>query len=283
MLPKVETTTLSGASPEEGARRVAIAYVDEAREASARLLLGADPEALHDLRVALRRLRSVMGFFERDLRESVKKKVKRRLKAIARATGEGRDAEVQLAWIEAQLSRTDWTERAGARWWASSLRATKEKAYASLEEELVPELTHLLPALRQSLGRFREERSLLGDAPRPTFGHHVASHLARETQELAEALGSVRSIDDEAVAHEARIHAKRIRYLIEPLKDELEEAREAARILKALQEKLGDLNDHAVRTAALAGAIEAQAVDRARRLAKAATSAGDLDGPLAGE
>ena len=90
-------------------------------------------------------------------------------------------------------------------------------------------------------------------------------------------------MDDEILAHEARIHGKRIRYLVEPLRDELEEAREAARVLKALQDRLGDLNDLAVRTTALTDAIEAQAVDRARRLAKAATSAGDLDGPLAGE
>jgi CHAD domain-containing protein/CYTH domain-containing protein len=280
---KPSTTPLTETSPEEGARRVAIAFVDEAREAAARLLLGVDPEALHDLRVALRRLRSVMRFFERDLRESVKNKMKKRLRTIARATGEGRDAEVQLAWIEAQLSRTDWTERAGARWWASSLRATKERAYEKLETELVPELAELLPALRESLGRFREERSLLGDAPRPRFGHHVAAHLAREAHELAQALSSVKTLEDEAIAHQARIHGKRIRYLVEPLKDQLEEAREAARILKALQDRLGDLNDHAVRTAALTHAIETQAVDRARRLAKAATSAGDLDGPLAGE
>lgn len=283
MTLKKESTPLTEASPEEGARRVAIAFVDEAREAAASLLIGADAEALHDLRVALRRLRSVMRFFERELEESVKKKAKRRLRAIAQATGEGRDAEVQLAWIESQLTRNDWTERAGARWWASSLRTTKDRAYEKLESELVPELTALLPALKESLGRFREERSLLGDVPRPSFGQHVATHLTRETQELAQALSSVRSLEDETVAHQARIHGKRIRYLIEPLKDELEEAREAAGILKALQDKLGDLNDHAVRTAALTHAIEAQAVDRARRLAKAATSAGDLDGPLAGE
>ncbi len=283
MKTKLEILALTETSPEEGARRVAIAYVDEAREAAARLLLGSDPEALHDLRVALRRLRSVMRFFERELEESVKKKAKRRLRTIARATGEGRDAEVQLAWIEAQISRSDWTERAGARWWTSSLRATKERAYEMLETELVPELTALLPALKESLGRFREERSLLGDAPTRSFGQRVATLLEEETLELTAALRAVKSLEDESVAHQARIHGKRIRYLIEPLKDELEEAREAARILKGLQEKLGDLNDLAVRTTALTHAIEAQAVDRARRLAKAATSAGELDGPLAGE
>ena len=244
-------TTLDDASPEEGARRVAIAYVAEAREAAARLLAGGDSESLHDLRVALRRLRSVMRFFDHELRESVKKKVKRRLRTVARATGEGRDAEVQLAWIEAQLSRDDWTERAGARWWATSLRASKERAYETLEQELVPELEKMLPALALSLSHFREERSLSESTPRPRFGQQVASHLAKETAELAAALSAVKGLGDEAIAHQARIHGKRIRYLVEPFKNELEEAREAARILKGLQEKLGELNDLAVRTVAL--------------------------------
>jgi CYTH domain-containing protein len=191
---------------------------------------------------------------------------------------------VQLAWIEAQLSRHDWTERAGARWWAGSLSQRKETSYDELRGELVPELMKLLPKLEVALGHFREERSLVGDRPRPRFGERVARHLRSETAKLATALMSVRTIDDETIAHEARIHGKRIRYLVEPLKDELEEAREGARALRTLQEKLGSLNDLAVRTTALGEAMEAQALDRARRLAHAATSKeGELDEPIAGE
>ena len=271
-------------SPEEGARRIAIGFATEAREAAARLLAANDPEALHDLRVALRRLRSLIRFFEDELSESLHRRVQKRIRAIARATGEARDAEVQLAWIEAQLSRHDWTERAGARWWAAALSQRKESAYEELKDTLVPELGKLLPKLEIDLGHFREERSLVGDRPRARFGERVARHLRAETAKLATALMSVRTIDDESIAHEARIHGKRIRYLVEPLKGQLEEAADSARALRALQEKLGSLNDLAVRTKALGEAMEAQALDRARRLAHAATSKeGELDGPLAGE
>jgi CHAD domain-containing protein/CYTH domain-containing protein len=275
---------LTETSPEEGARRIAIGFAIEAHEAAGRLLAGTDPEALHDLRVGLRRLRSLIRFFEEELSESLRGRVRRRVRAIARATGEARDAEVQLAWIEAQLSRHDWTERAGARWWAGSLSQRKESAYEELKDSLVPELVKLLPKLEVDLGHFREERFLVGDRPRARFGERVARHLRAETAKLATALMSVRTIDDETIAHEARIHGKRIRYLVEPLKDELEEARESARALRTLQEKLGKLNDLAVRTTALGEAMEAQALDRARRLAHAATmKEGELDEPLAGE
>ena len=275
---------LTETSPEEGARRVAIGFAIEAREAAGRLLARTDPEALHDLRVALRRLRSLIRFFGEELEESLRKKAQRRIRAIARATGEARDAEVQLAWIEAQLSRGDWTERAGARWWAAALSRRKEAAYDQLEEKLVPELASLLPKLEVDLGHFREERSLVSDRPRARFGERIARHLRAETAELVEALTSVRTIDDEAIAHQARIHGKRVRYLVEPLKAEIDEARESARALRALQEKLGTLNDLAVRTRALGEAMEAQALDRARRLAHAATTKeGEIDEPLAGE
>ncbi len=275
---------LTETSPEEGARRIAIGFAIEAHEAATRLLAGTDPEALHDLRVALRRLRSLIRFFEDELAESLRGKAQKRVRAIARATGEARDAEVQLAWIEAQLSRHDWTERAGARWWAAALSQRKESAYEELKDRLVPELLKILPKLEVDLGHFREVRSLVGDRPQARFGERVARHLRSETAKLASALTSVRTVEDEAIAHEARIHGKRVRYLVEPLKDELEEARDAARALRTLQEKLGTLNDLAVRTRALSEAMEAQALDRARRLAHAATTKeGELDEPLAGE
>lgn len=275
---------MSETSPEEGARRIAIGFSIEAHEAALRLLAGNDVEALHDLRVALRRLRSLIRFFDEELSESLRGRIRKRIRTIARATGDARDAEVQLAWIEAQLSRHDWTERAGARWWAAALSQRKESAYEELKDSLVPELLKLLPKLEVDLGHFREERSLVGDRPRARFGERIARHLRAETAKLAAALTSVRTIDDESIAHEARIHGKRIRYLVEPLKGELEEAREGARALRMLQEKLGRLNDLAVRTNALGAAMEAQALDRARRLAHAATSKeGELDEPIAGE
>ena len=71
-------------------------------------------------------MRSLIRFFEDELEESLHRRGKKRLRTIARATGEARDAEVQLAWIEAQLSRHDWTERAGARWWAAALSGAKK-------------------------------------------------------------------------------------------------------------------------------------------------------------
>src|SRR5260370_4217590 len=96
-------------SPEEGARRLALAYLDQAAAALPRLADPEDGEALHDLRVALRRLRSCLDSYAEQLGDSVPKKLSRRLRRLARATGPGRDAQVQIAWLREE--RTEVARR----------------------------------------------------------------------------------------------------------------------------------------------------------------------------
>ena len=84
---------------DEGIRRVAIALLDAAIAASVRLEDPNDRESLHDFRVALRRLRSWLRAFRADLRGTVRRKHRRRLRAVSRAAGAARDAEVHVAWL----------------------------------------------------------------------------------------------------------------------------------------------------------------------------------------
>src|ERR1700720_505833 len=106
-------------SPEEGARRLALAYLDQAGGALPRLAGPEDGEALHALGVALRRLRSCLGSYEDQLGDSVPRKLSRRLRRLARATGPGRDAEVQIAWLRqpgAEVGRRNRQHRQGLAW-----------------------------------------------------------------------------------------------------------------------------------------------------------------------
>ncbi|MBC7670966.1 MAG: CHAD domain-containing protein, partial [Polaromonas sp.] len=82
-------------------RLVALSLLADAQKAGDRLpgvareLRDGDPgsdDALHDFRVALRRLRSWIRAFEPSLRDAVSRKQRRRLSAIADATSATRDA-----------------------------------------------------------------------------------------------------------------------------------------------------------------------------------------------
>ena len=83
-------------SPEETARLLALSFLEDAAKALESLAKGEDPEALHDFRVALRRLRSSSRAYRPYLKGSLSKKVGKRLKALASSTNKARDTEVQI-------------------------------------------------------------------------------------------------------------------------------------------------------------------------------------------
>src|SRR6267142_2251429 len=84
------------------ARRIALTLLDAASAARERLTDANDAEALHDFRVAMRRLRSTLRAYQAQLDAVVPAKLRRRLRDLARATGEARDVEVQISWLERQ-------------------------------------------------------------------------------------------------------------------------------------------------------------------------------------
>jgi hypothetical protein len=113
----------------EGVARVAREYLGDAESALGRLRNARDIEALHDFRVAVRRLRSLLRAYRRWIGRAGGKKVRRRLRDLGQATNAGRDAEVQVAWLEAQRAALARRERSGLNWLLRRLRAVKRDSY----------------------------------------------------------------------------------------------------------------------------------------------------------
>lgn len=247
--------------PEEATRRLAIGLLDAALEAMARLE-GEDPEALHDMRVALRRLRSTLRAYSDVLSGKKIAKRKKALAVLTQGTGEGRDAEVQLAWAE-QLPNAASEGRSVL---IEHLAERKLRGYAAVHEDVLPGLRALLPKLREDLRRYRLEHVVFEPAREHAFRALLGRLLREEVSALEQTLRGVSSIEDEALAHRGRIHGKRIRYLLEPFKDALERGPHAIKALRGLQDLLGHLNDLSVRTECLRVALEHTARERARRL-----------------
>lgn len=249
---------------EEGVRRVALGLLGEARAALVRVREDSDEEALHDLRVALRRLRSTLRAHPAAVRGAIPKKRRDALRELVRFTSEGRDAEVQLAWVEAERAGLGPRERAGADAWASRLRASRDRVYGALRHDKLDALEALLGKLANDLSEYAVRFVVNEERAVTSFGEVVAAAALSELFELRNKLAGVRSLEDEAVAHEARIVGKRLRYVLEPVRDAVPELDPALKELKRLQELLGELQDLAVRTSALSQAMEAAALDRAR-------------------
>ena len=268
--------------PDEAARRLALGFLDQAAEAQDRLSDPDDAEALHDFRVGLRRLRSTLRTYEDLLGKSVGKKLGRRLKALADATGEGRDAEVALAWLDEVVQSEPSpgpAARPGHRWLRARLARVRDRAYADITETIEADFGPFSERLRERLSVYRAEVRLDSTAALRRFGEVAAAALADLGRKIETELAAIDSAEDEEDAHRARITAKRIRYLLEPFAAESPPARAAVKKLKQLQELLGELHDAHVLERTLAEAAGEAGAERARRmfdLALAAASPADV-------
>lgn len=214
--------------------------------ANAAVLREADSvEAVHQLRVAIRRLRSAISTFKDVVDDSKVDQVTSELKWLAGACNEARDLDV-FAEGAAKLDAPglDLTplapvvEAARARAHAKACAAVASGRF----RDLVLDTTAWVetgPWLGQG-GKASAERR---DRPAQKF---AAKALARRRKALLKRAGDLTASDDTG-RHEARIAAKKLRYAAEafaPLFDA--DSKAFIKTLKQLQEQLGLLNDLAV-------------------------------------
>ena len=252
-------------SPAEASRRVALGLLEDSAKALERLSDPADSSALHDFRVAIRRLRSALRAWRPELEDSVRKKQRRALARIQAATSAGRDAEVGLGWLEEQSEGLRPGQLSGWTWATERLRALRQSAMAGVLDELRRDFATLHDALQEQLARMRIEVHLTRPAAPASFGRLLAVRLREHSAEFALRLRKIHSLDDRREAHAARIRLKRLRYLMLTTTQGLEPSAAALELCKALQDLLGDLNDAHVMRAMLVQALE----DNARAAAPA--------------
>jgi CHAD domain-containing protein/CYTH domain-containing protein len=257
---------LLDAAPEAAARIVALGALDEACAAAERLRDEADVEALHDFRVALRRFRSYLRGYRTLLEDSVTKRHRRDLRELAAETTVARDTEVQLGWLGAQTEQVRPAHRPALAWLVERLEQRHREAYAGVRGETLRRFVAIEPKLRARLSRYVAR--LEEQTPRRTFAAEAGELVRQAGEALQAGLAAVRSPADVEAAHEARILAKRLRYLLEPLRatDVGEETTDLVKHLKGLQDILGELHDAHVLSQELASAQIESATERVRRL-----------------
>jgi CHAD domain-containing protein len=260
------TSGLLSRSPEEGARLLALSFLDQAAGARPRLAHPADAEALHDFRVGLRRLRSCLQAYRAWLKESVPKKLARKLRRLARSTGPGRDTEVQVEWLRGCGPHLSSYHRAGLAWLLARLEERMREAYAAMKDEVERDFAAIEEELRARLSVYRTEVHLNAASSRSTLGEVTAEILRRQVAELEAHLERIENAGDEKEAHRARISAKRVRYLLEPFAEEIPPAGAVVKRFKVLQDLLGELHDAHVLERELDEALVAAAAERACRL-----------------
>jgi CHAD domain-containing protein len=230
-------------SDEEAARRLALKSLAAAKAAERRLDDRFDREALHDFRVSVRRLRSLLRAYRPQLHSAVRPKERKRLRAIQRATGGGREAEVALEWLTKQHADLAPEQLAGLNWLSALLLERRRKCAEDLDTKVRASFRRTAEKLEERLAIMRSEQNLLVEQPYVTFARTLGNLTEAHATDLLMNLGQIASLDHAEQLHKARITAKRLRYLLEPIRAYADKAQSVVKRSKRLQDVLGDLND----------------------------------------
>ncbi len=212
-----------------------------------------DPEYLHDLRVAVRRTRSVIGQGKRVLPPEVAEHSADYFARLGALTGPARDLDVYLI---------EWESYTGPL--GTDVVSALEPVRAVLEQRLKAAYTTLALALQsvEALDFVDWWRAWLGDGTSDvrggaeadrTLGQVVAKRITQAQSNLVE---RGRLIDPDTPperVHDVRKDAKKLRYLLECFGGLLPrvEQRAFVRCLKSLQDTLGEHQDAEVHVAEL--------------------------------
>jgi CHAD domain-containing protein/CYTH domain-containing protein len=244
----------------EAAARLCRELLAEARSAESSLDDPQAKDALHDFRVALRRLRSALRSWREPLGRAVRKRERRALRDIQRATGEGRDAEVALEWLARQRGRCAPEHAAGVEWLEARCNERLAHTRARLDAELRSRFREVAERLARRLSRAPQSD---GDE---LFAGALAAAVTQATDALAQRFARISGPGDVAEMHAARIACKRLRYLVEPVRERVEAAAAIVDSCKSLQTLLGEQNDAAALARELEAALAESAALRAARV-----------------
>jgi len=222
-----------------GVRRWALELLRGVRETRDRLDDASDADALHDFRVALRRLRSWLRAFRPLLRDTLSGKTERRLKRIADATGASRDLAVHIEWIEHARSSMRGGSRYGATWLLERFRAGRAIRDGELRAVINDEYDRATKRVENAL-QYYHAPVLEPEGP---FAHAMAGALGQHAANFGSAVKRVSGQGDRDEAHAARIASKRLRYVLEPLAPASADAHDVVEELKLVQDTLGELHD----------------------------------------
>ena len=201
--------------------------------------LGEDPEELHDMRVATRRMRSALKFFEDALPEEAGH-FRDELKFFAGVLGEVRDLDVQIEQLESWVSEADEEDREPF----SKTVNVLEKQRAAAREELLEALdSGRYERFESSFADFlRRGPAAEGYADEPVraVAPDLLSRPHRKWRKAAERVDETSHPEE---YHDLRKKGKRFRYALEFLSGVYGE-KTTGKIVKPLKDLQDELGRH---------------------------------------
>jgi adenylate cyclase len=203
-----------------------------------------DPEYIHQMRVATRRLRAAMRMFAPVMPDEFAATLTPLLRELMSTLGRARDLDVLMADIIAPVAAALPDEPRIADLSGvitDRLYHARAEAVTALKRPQYGQLLRLAAALLHRPPFIGPRHGLADELSLQDFAHRRLKRLLKKVQELA----SLARIEDPPTLHELRIGIKRLRYAIEFFGPMLHGRSATALVnrLAGLQERLGHLND----------------------------------------
>jgi len=200
--------------------------------------LGSDPEALHDMRVAVRRLRAFLRVARPILEREWTDELRAELKWLGQALGSVRDHDVLLIHVRAQAETLPAGDDAALRLFVKRMERRREAAREQMLEALSSR------RYLELLGRIE----LAGEAPRWNGKHRSVRKLASaEFKKLERAIEKLDPAPGDSELHRLRVRGKRSRYAGELAEAAVgRKARHFVDSAKNVQDVLGEHQDAVV-------------------------------------
>lgn len=206
-----------------------------------------DPQGVHHMRVASRRLRSALSDFKPYLRKgSIPAS---RLKAIAKSLGAVRDEDVILAALDELRSKADERVGQGIDAIAEEHRRQRRQSRSALQRAIkasaIAELRDDFQARLRTATKIPEDGTVAEGAHQIlTFSQVGARIIGYRLRQINDASDSIYRPLHPKQLHRMRILAKRLRYAVELFSPCWgEEFKKAADEIARLQTSLGELHD----------------------------------------
>lgn len=249
--PRTQRTSGGGKAGSAGAAVVdyIAAQVDHLADEDLRVRRG-EPDSVHQLRVASRRIRSALQAYRRLFDRERTDPVVSGLRELGRALAPARDAEVLHARIRDELAGLEPELLLGP------VQAQVTRHFARAEAEASAAVLSTLDGeeyvrLRAALDDLVQRPPLTARAARPAR-KELPQHVARTARRLERAVAravdpAVDKADRDVAVHEARKAGKRLRYATEVAKPVVgKDATRFAKALKGFQQALGEHQDTVV-------------------------------------
>ena len=208
--------------------------------------VGEDPEEVHDMRVSIRRMRSILGLLADYYKSKAVKPYLSEMRRVARALGEVRDLDVMIADMQAYAETLDDEMREQLQ----PVRDLLDRQRAQARKSLIRLLD------KGPYRRFVEDFSAFVTKPgksahaveldeiHPFQVRHLLPGLIYEHLAAVRAYDGAISDADPLTLHALRIEFKRLRYVVSVFTDVLgTSANDFIAELKTIQDHLGRIAD----------------------------------------